>query len=267
MTVGIKLFLHHLQFYRQLLDKIEQLQRSLSDMTIRTQELESALALTRISSDLCRTTSGAIRPPETPQLSDMLAESSAPPCSTLKDADCEIFLAHMQLKSVGTNPTPVPEHILRSLVACLPSRPQAVWLCELYLDFPGYFRAFNRQEMVEEVFTKLYDNEDRINHLQPRPHLLAVIFFIFAIAATFDRSVPSDNDAAKTYFRLGNQCLDLRCLGSSNGLESVQAIALLSQFQSMTPEREQSDGAWFYGSMAVKLATKVRLHQQMHPPD
>jgi hypothetical protein len=158
--------------------------------------------------------------------------------------------------------TPVPEHILRSLVACLPPRPQAVWLCELYLDFPGYFRAFNRQEMVEEVFTKLYDNEDRINHLQPRPHLLAVIFFIFAIAATFDRSVPSDNDAAKTYFRLGNQCLDLRCLGSSNDLESVQAIALLSQFQSMTPEREQSDGAWFYGSMAVKLATKVRLHQQ-----
>jgi hypothetical protein len=113
--------------------------------------------------------------------------------------------------------------------------------------------------MVEEVFTKVYDNPDRVNHLRRRPHLLAVIYFIFAISATFDRSVPTGNDAARTYFRLGAQCVNLRCLGVSNDLESVQAIALLSQFQSITTEKEQSDGAWFYGSMAVKLATKVRL--------
>jgi len=248
-------------FYRQLLNKIEELQKTLSDMTIRTQELESALAMTRISGDLCRTAPGITNPPETLECPSMSNESPAPLPSTLVDTDYDALISQMQLKILGANPTAVPEHILSTLLACLPPRPQAGWLCELYLDFPLLFRAFSRQEMVEEIFTKVYDNTDRINHLRHRPHLLAVIFFIFAIAATFDRSVPSDNEAARTYFRLGGQCLNLRCLGSSGDVESVQAIALLSQFQSVTAEKEQSDGAWFYGSMAVKLATKVYFCQ------
>ena len=241
------------------MDKIEELQKTLSDMTIRTQELESALATARISGDLCRAVQGMAQPPETPERSSTSNGLPAPLPSTLGDAECDALVAQMQLKVLGANPTAVPEHILGSLVSCLPPRPRAVWLCELYLDFALFFRAFSRQEMVEEIFTKVYDNMDRINHLRHRPHLLAVIFFIFAIAATFDRSIPSDNEAARTYFRLGGQCLNLRNLGSSNDLESVQAIALLSQFQSVTAEKEQSDGAWFYGSMAVKLATKVYL--------
>ena len=243
------------------MNKIEELQKTLSDMTIRTQELESALATARISGDLCRAVQGMAHSPETPERSSMSNGSPAPLPSAFGDAEYDALVAQMQLKVLGANPTAVPEHILGSLVACLPPRPRAVWLCELYLDFALFFCAFSRQEMVEEIFTKVYDNTDRINHLRPRPHLLAVIFFIFAIAATFDRSIPSGNEAASAYFRLGGQCLNLRNLGSSNDLESVQAIALLSQFQSVTAEKEQSDGAWFYGSMAVKLATKVYLCQ------
>ena len=256
---GVTLFLHSSPLCRQLLDKIEELQKTLSDMTIRTQELESALATARISGDLCRAVRGIVHPPETPERSSTSNGSPAPLPSTLGDAEFDALVAQMQLKVLGANPTAVPEHILGSLVACLPPRPQAVWLCELYLDFALFFRAFSRQETVEEIFTKVYDNPDRVDHLRHRPHLLAVIFFIFAIAATFDHSIPSGKEAASTYFRLGGQCLNLRNLGSSNDLESVQAIALLSQFQSVTAEKEQSDGAWFYGSMAVKLATKVYL--------
>ena len=229
-------------------------------MTTRTQELESALATARISGDLCRTASDMVHPQETPERSNMSNESHDPLPPTFGDADYDALVAQMQLKVLGASPTVVPEHILGSLVACLPPRPRAVWLCELYLDFTLFFRAFSRQEIVEEIFTGVYDNADRINHLRHRPHLLAVIFFIFAIAATFDHSTPVDNEAAVTYFRLGGQCLNLRNLGSSNDLESVQAVALLSQFQSVTAEKEQSDGAWFYGSMAVKLATKVYLY-------
>jgi hypothetical protein len=259
VLVGVKPFFRRLPSCRKLLEKIEELQKTLSDMAIRTQELESALELTRISGDQYRITSGMIHPPETPEPSSMSNEPPTTPSSALGDADFETLVAQMQLKTVGADPTMVPEHLLRGLAACLPPRPRAIWLCELYLDFPWFFRAFSRQEMVEEIFTKVYDNADRIDHLRHRPHLLAVIFFIFAIAATSDHSAPPDNEAARTYFRLGNQCLNLRCLGSSNDLESAQAIALLSQFQSMTAEKEQSDGAWFYGSMAVKLATKVCL--------
>lgn len=230
-------------------------------MTLRTQELESALALTHISA----TTSGMIRPQETPDLSSMSSESSTRSSSTRGDMGYDALIAQMQLKAVGATPTIVPEHLLKSLVACLPPRPRAVWLCELYLDFPWFFRAFSRQEMAEEVFANVYDNADRVNHLRHRPHLLAVIYLIFAIAATFDPSVPSDNESAKTYFRLGAQCLNLQCLGASNDLESAQAIGLLSQFQSVAAEKEQSDGAWFYGSMAVKLATKVCICQKTRP--
>ena len=230
-------------------------------MTIRTRELESALALNRVSGDLCQMASGMVHPPETPECSSMSNEPlSAPPTSALKEADYDALVAQMQLYDVGAKPTAVPEHILGSLVVCLPPQPRAIWLCELYLDVPWSFRAFSRQEMVEEIFTNVYDNAGRINHLRHRPHMLAVIFFILAIATTLDRSIPPDNEAAETYFRLGGQCLNLQCVGSSNDLESVQAIALLSQFQSVTAEKEKSDGAWFYGSMAVKLATKVRLY-------
>lgn len=266
MLAEVEPFLYRLLFYRHLLDKIGELQKALSDMTIRTQELESALALTRISEDLSRTTPGAVHP-ETPARSSMPNGSSTPSSSALEDVDYDTLIAQMQLKIVGANPTAVPEHLFGGLVACLPPRSQAVWLCELYLDLAWFFRAFSRQEMVEEIFVKVYDNPDRINHLRHRPHLLAVIFFIFAIAATFDHSIPSDNEAASTYFRVGCQCLNLGCLGASNDLESVQAVALLSQFQSVATEKEQSDGAWFYGGIAVKLATKVCLLWWVRPTD
>ena len=247
------------------MDKIEELQKTISDMTIRAQELESALALTRISGDLCHMSAGMIHPPETPQRpsTNPPTEPTSPP----EDVEYDALIAQMQLQAVGLNMTAIPEHLFGSLVACLPPRPQAVWHCEHYLDFPWFFRAFNRQEMAEEVFTKVYDNPDRVNYLRNRPHLLAVIFLILAISATFDPTISADNGAARTYFRLGAQSLNLRCLGGSDDLESVQAIALLSQFQSVTAEKDQSDGAWFYGSMAVKLATKVRLSWQIHPAD
>lgn len=247
-------------FCRPLLDKIEELQKTISDMSIRTQELESTLALIRISGDLCHMSAGMIHPPEAPQHPDLPKDSPMEPASALGDVEYDALIAQMQLKAVGANLATIPEHLFGSLVACLPPRPRAVWLCELYLDFPWFFRAFNRQGMIEEVFIKVYDNPDRVNYLRHRPHLLAVIYLIFAISVTFDRTTPTDNEAARTYFRLGAQCLNLRCLGGSNDLESVQAIALLSQFQSVSTEKEQSDGEWFYGSMAVKLATKVHLH-------
>ena len=253
--VGIKQFLHHSLFYRQLLDTIEELQKTISDMTTRTQELESALALTHISA----VTVGMVPPPETPKSLGMASEPARQPIPICEDANYDALIAQMQLKAVGASATTVPEHHLRSLVVCLPPRPRAVWLCELYIDFPWFFSAFSRQEMVEEVFVKVYDNADRVDHLRHRPHLLAVIYLIFAIAATFDHSVPSDNQSARTYFRLGAQCLNLQCLGASSDIDSVQAIGLLAQYQSVTAEKEQSDASWFYGSMAVKLATKVSL--------
>lgn len=249
------------QSSRPLLEKIEELQKTITDMTARTQELESALALTRISEDLCRMSAGMIHPPETPQYPGTSKLLSLEPTPAIEDVEYDALIAQLQLKAVGANSGPIPEHLFESLVACLPPRPRAVWLCELYLDFPWFFRAFSRQEMIEEVFTKVYDNPNRISYLKGRPHLLAVIYFIFAISTIFDRAIPAENEATRTYFRLGGQCLNLRCLGGSDDLESVQAIALLSQFQSMTTDKEQSDGAWFYSSMAVKLATKVGLHR------
>ncbi|KAF9646492.1 hypothetical protein BDM02DRAFT_3270921 [Thelephora ganbajun] len=248
------------QSSKPLLDKIEELQKTISDMTIRTQELESALELTRISGNLGRTTAGTIHPPEILQHSSMSNEPSTQSFFALED-DFDALIAQMQLRVVGANPAMVPKYLFRSLVACLPPRSRAVRLCELCLDFPSFFRAFSRQEMIEQIFTKVYDNPDHVTHLQRRPHLLAVIYLIFAISATFDRSISSENEVARTYFRLGAQCLNLQCLGVSDDLESVQAIGLLSQFQSVTAEKEQSDGAWLYGSMAVKLATKIGLHR------
>ena len=254
----LKWSLLRLLFRRPLLDKIEELQKTISEMTTRTQELESALALTRISGDLSRMSAGVIHPPEAPQQPSAQDNSLVKPTSTAEDLEYDALIAQLQLKAVGANPTTVPERLFGTLVSCLPPRPRAVWLCELYLDFPWFFRAFNGQEMAEEVFTQVYDNPDRVNHLRRRPHLLAVIYLILAIATTFDDSASADSKAARTYFRLGAQCLNLQCIGGSDDLDSVQAIALLSQFQSVTTEREQSDAAWFYGGMAVKLATKVR---------
>jgi hypothetical protein len=140
-------------------------------MTIRNQELESALALTRISA----ATAGMVPPPETPSCPGTSNKPTQQPSFTREDADYDALIAQMQLKAVGANSTVVPDHLLRSLVVCLPPRPRAVWLCELYLDFPWFFSAFSRQEMAEEIFANVYDNADHVNHLRHRPHLLAVI--------------------------------------------------------------------------------------------
>lgn len=162
--------------------------------------------------------------------------------------------------------------ILDRLEAQLPPRPRAWSLCEAYIaHFTWWFRPIKRDELVDDIMTPIYTT---VNTGRPRqwhhpseldsgrcPHLLAVLYFVLAIGALVDLTLPACSAEAEKYYRLGRAALSLRSMLDSPEIETVQAVSLMAAYHSVCTSRYSVESAWSLISSAVKLAQSVGLHR------
>ncbi|CAL1714474.1 unnamed protein product [Somion occarium] len=161
--------------------------------------------------------------------------------------------------------------ILDKLEKHLPPHPRAWALCEAYLEhFTWWFRPLKRDELIDEILSPIYkcltDPNRRsyfaISQQDNRcPHRLAVLYFILAIGALVDLTLPACNVEAEKYFQLGRATLSLRSIFDSPEVETVQAVSLMAAYQSACSQRYSNDSAWSVISLAVKLAQSLGLHR------
>ncbi|KAH8104100.1 fungal-specific transcription factor domain-containing protein [Cristinia sonorae] len=164
------------------------------------------------------------------------------------------------------------DEILRRLEGELPSRPRAWALCEAYLaHFAWWFRPVKRDELINEILSPIYKTVgDPSNQggYHPKsgcggrcPHLLAVLYFILAIGALVDLTLPTCSVEAEKYYRLGRASLSLRSILDSPEFETVQAVALMAAYHSTCDSRYSVESAWSLASLACKLSQALGLHR------
>lgn len=89
------------------------------------------------------------------------------------------------------------------------------------------------------------------------PHLLAVLFFVLAVGALVDLTLPPYSAEAEKYYRLGRAALSLRSVFDSPEIETVQAVTLMAAYHSLASQRYTIESAWSLASLATKLAQSV----------
>lgn len=115
------------------------------------------------------------------------------------------------------------------------------------------------EDLLEEVFALIYDNDDSIALLRRRPHLLANVFSIFSIAALLDLGLTTVlNHEADIYSKNARRSLNLKCIFSSADVDTILAIGHIGSFQATSTSKEMMNSAWLMTSIAVKIAEKVR---------
>lgn len=147
---------------------------------------------------------------------------------------------------------------LDEIVINLPLRTRAVELCHIYLEYSWYFRPMTSEDLLEDVFTLIYDNNDFLGLLRQRPHLLSNVFAIFSIGAMLDPGLASfPSPEADIYYKQARRSLNLKCIFTSADFDTVMAIAHIGSYQSCDPSNELMNSAWLMTSLAIKIAEKV----------
>ncbi|KZP26816.1 hypothetical protein FIBSPDRAFT_887019 [Athelia psychrophila] len=96
---------------------------------------------------------------------------------------------------------------------------------------------------------------------QISPHKLAVLFLVMAIGANADFTLPPYNEEAELYYHCARAALALRSIFDSPLMETVQAILLLSYYQSSAGERHSKDSSWALIGLGCKLAQSLGMHR------
>ncbi|KAI0079109.1 hypothetical protein K474DRAFT_1659611 [Panus rudis PR-1116 ss-1] len=162
--------------------------------------------------------------------------------------------------------------VLDKLERNLPPHPRAWALCEAYLEhFTFWFRPIKRDELIDEILTPIYrsiNDPDKRSYFPSMPgdgercpHRLAVLFFILAVGALVDLTLPACNVEAEKYFQFGKAALSLRSIFDSPEIETVQAVSIMAAYQSACSQRYTNDSAWAIISLSVKLAQGLGLHR------
>ncbi|KZT69218.1 hypothetical protein DAEQUDRAFT_669927 [Daedalea quercina L-15889] len=166
------------------------------------------------------------------------------------------------------------ERYLDHLEALLPPRPRAWTLCETYLaHFTWWSRPIKREELIDDILTPIYNSlrpnasGERIGYraggsdASRCPHLLAVLFQVFAVGALVDLTLTPCSAEAEKYYRLGRIALSMRSILDSPEIETVQAVTLMAAYHSLCTLRYSVESAWTLASLATKLAQSVRLYR------
>ncbi|KAG6827273.1 hypothetical protein H0H92_012509 [Tricholoma furcatifolium] len=165
----------------------------------------------------------------------------------------------------------------------LPSQERAYTLGDSYLKHASnFFRPIKRDELFESFLPGIYAaaaarrSESETPGSPPEiakagpgsrgvtknsPHALATIFFLFALGALLDLSLPPYNSEAEHYYELGCSALGLRSVYDSPQMDTVQAMGLMATYHCFAGKRFHRDSAWCVMSFAVKLAQGIGLHR------
>jgi hypothetical protein len=152
----------------------------------------------------------------------------------------------------------------------LPPWPEALRLCELYLESaPWFFGPVTRKQITEELLPTWYSEARAVSGLpeaaqSPSPqgtnHELALLFIIFVFGAINDVNLPPppDNADATHYFDLSQATLNLDSLLYRPGsVAAVQTISLMAIYRGMCADENSIESTWAMFGMATRMAQSV----------
>lgn len=144
----------------------------------------------------------------------------------------------------------------------MPPYPRAVELSTIYYRLESYLFPPIHKEELDEILISIY-----IGAAPPTPnsdldicsHRLAGVFFVLAIAALFDLSLPPYNSDAQRYYDLGCVALSLRSVFEAPQMTTVQAITSMASYHYLAEKESSRGSVWAMYALAAKLAQGVRL--------
>ncbi|KAF9070158.1 hypothetical protein BDP27DRAFT_647716 [Rhodocollybia butyracea] len=196
------------------------------------------------------------------------------------------------------------------LLKYLPPRPRADALAHSYIEHGSlFFRAMKREELVDTIMPLMYSNlgageaPSVGSPSLPSPHLLATLFFIFALGSFFDlsSSVKQYVSESEMWFELGrkglvcsrgirnsssspvweNQNISMPLVGGeddfhrslgkdrtlappSSAEDTIRALGTMSTYCSMSGKKYSRDIAWCLTSLAAKVAQGSGMRERHH---
>ncbi|KAG6917879.1 hypothetical protein DXG01_000649 [Tephrocybe rancida] len=147
----------------------------------------------------------------------------------------------------------------------LPSQERAYALGDSYLKHAAnFFRPIKRDELFDSFMPAIYkaaaarqpENEipggspdaskagpGSSGILKNSPHALATLYFLFALGALLDLSLPPYNTEAEHYYELGRSALALRVVFDSPQMYTVQAMGLMATYHCFAGKKFHRDSA------------------------
>ncbi|KAG6888304.1 hypothetical protein C0995_009303 [Termitomyces sp. Mi166 len=170
--------------------------------------------------------------------------------------------------------------IIAYLESHLPSQERAYALGDSYIKHASnFFRPIKQDELFDSFLPDIYkaaavrcsESESPCSPeaakaglgssgaIKNSPHALATLFFLFALGALLDLSLPPYNTEAEHYYELGRSALGLRVIFDSPQLDTVQALGLMATYHCFAEKKFHRDSAWCVMSFALKLAQGIGL--------
>lgn len=150
------------------------------------------------------------------------------------------------------------------LLSSLPSRQRAISLSDNYMENAApLFRPIDKDDLNETlhiIYNMRIPPDPQIKGLKIDicSHKVAIVFFILAIGALFDISLPQYNKESERYYDLGCAALSLRSVFDSPQVHTVQAVASMAAYQYLGGKEFSRDRVWAVVSLTSKLAQSVR---------
>ncbi|KAJ3777557.1 fungal-specific transcription factor domain-containing protein [Lentinula raphanica] len=164
-----------------------------------------------------------------------------------------------------SSPNPTPE--LFAVIAgpsafhepvVLPSEEEARSLALAYCGTGAlFFRAWKREEILDEVLPKLYAPEGASAHLQ------SAMFFVFALGAYLNPKTLNGHheEQAELWFQRGRAAFQRKTQKRNLPEDTIRALGLMGTYFSMANRHHSRDSAWAALALAAKLCQGAGLHR------
>jgi len=146
------------------------------------------------------------------------------------------------------------------LMESLPDSASASALCENYVNsYTWFFRPLSRGELFQGLLAPILSHRNSggrpdVGQRLTQPHKMAVLFFVFAIATSTDKSHVTESDR---YYQFGRVALSMRSVSDAPQLDTIQAVSLMAAYIANTGEKHAVEEGWSYLGLAIRLAISV----------
>ncbi|KAJ3750055.1 fungal-specific transcription factor domain-containing protein [Lentinula detonsa] len=140
----------------------------------------------------------------------------------------------------------------------LPSEEEARNLCVAYCTTGAlFFRAWRREEILDEVLPKMYAAGGASAHLR------SAMFFVFALGAYLNPKTPNGlhEDQAELWFQRGRAAFQRKNQKRNSPEDTIRALGLMGTYFSMASRHHSRDSAWAALALAAKLCQGAGLHR------
>ncbi|KIK71320.1 hypothetical protein GYMLUDRAFT_33462 [Collybiopsis luxurians FD-317 M1] len=120
-----------------------------------------------------------------------------------------------------------------------------------------FFRAWKRQEVINEVLPKVYSPGGASAHLQ------SALFFAFALGTYLNPHIPNGQHEiqAEDWFHRGRVAFQSKTKKRNSPEDTIRALGLMGTYFSMASRHHSRDNAWAALALAAKLCQGAGLHR------